>query len=1063
MPTMSEISNILYGTMSSDPRTRIESELSLTRALPNPQTALLLSQLCASEEDIALRQSAIISLKKYVREHWSQTLDGFKPPAASQEIQQQIRQTLFICLSDNQQKIRSLTAAVISTIARSDFPSKWPTLLDQLLALMSSGDPAKVHGSMTVLSELVRSELGEDQTVPLLQRMLPVLLSVLGAGQVHSGHTRARAVAVFAECLRALEMLKAEYPKQIKTATEQILPTWLEAFVVLLRSDPVPEIDKDAGGDLAMRCQIFMTLSTIMWTFPRFLAPSTQELFALSLSHLHALYPNFHDEYLLSSGTGLEIPVPGFLDDDSVACGPQLVSPILDFMAGQVRARGMKQWFEQGGVGDVLAVVVRWIQMTTDDEDAWMGDINLFVNDEDDDADTYSIRLSGLELVDELFEHFAALAPRALAETVQQSIQAAQAEQAAGKTEWWKPIEAALAILANKPCADALLIALDDAHLSSDLLLHLLRDVLPPLCAIQGTPFLQGRALIFAGRYHRLAEEGLAREWINATLLVLESEAQPVAKVSAVRAIQTYSYNAPLTLPFGERITRVLAPLLTQSTEDTLTQVLETLNAVVKLQDGEWMTEALAGELAAGLLRVLDENAKDMIFVSVLSNMFETLASSPHYLTVIRHTLPPLAQSAASNALPNPHLSVPALELITSLVKGCKGEGLGQGFVDVIMPAIGACVVAEDRDLVGSAVACLTHIVRKDCPQLLAYRTAQSTGLDQVLQILSHLLSPQESESGGLWIGDLLIHLLRRAGESLIPVLPGLLVSLVHRLAGVRTIPFIQSLVIPFAYLLQSERAFVLELLGKTPVRILPTGSGVRTGGMGGSWTGTGMATGAQGQGQGQEAGEVRTGLEVLIRIWTENCDSFQGHWATRISDLGLCQLFLSARPEVLEAPCQGSLIVRPELEGVIITRSKSKTAPIEYTTIPFKVKAIKLILGDITSDTEPAPGVSVPNLKLDLEEEEDDEEWADEETVFQDRVRDDEFGFLSEAWGDDDFPDDMDDEDLKEDPVSKMDMQAYLFAFLRDCARNNTNDFARIVDELNVEEQMTLQRAMQG
>ncbi|KZT52890.1 ARM repeat-containing protein [Calocera cornea HHB12733] len=1036
---MSDISSILFATMSPDPRTRIEAEISLADTFTQPQTGLILAQISVSPEmDVSLRQSAAIALRKYVREYWAPGQDGYKGPAAPPDIQEQIRQIIFKGLADPQQKIRALSATVISTCAKSDFPARWPTLLDNLLAYLSSGDPSQVHGAMTVLSELVRAELSEDQTIPMLQRMLPVLLNVLGAGEVYSGPTRARAVHVFSECLRALEMLKSEYPKQIKSATEQILPTWLSAFQHLLQSDPTQEIDKDAGGDLAMRTQIFMTLSTVCWTFPRFISPVAQDFFMLGLSHLNALYPNFHDEYLLSSGSGLEIPVPGFLDDDTVACGPQLASPILDFMSSQIRVPRMKQWLEGSGIGEVLGVVVRWIQMTTDDEEAWMGDINLFVNDEDDEADTYSIRLSGLELVDELFEDFPVHTPRVLAEIVQSSINAAQQDRVARKEEWWKPIEAGLAILANKPTADAMMIAFDDNVIPTDQILWLLRDVLPALCSNSHVAFLQGRALIFAGRYHKLADDALARDYVNATLGVLESEGvEAVAKVSAVRAIQAYSYNASLTLPFAERITVCLAPLLTQTTEDTLSQVLETLNAVVGLDGGKWMSDTLAGQLGSGLLHVLDENAKDMIFVSVLSNMFETLASSPYYVSVVRETLPRLAQTAADNAVSSPNSSVPAIDLITSLIRGCKlPNGLGEGFVDMVVPALTTCILtAEDRDLVGSAVVCLTHVVRKDCPQILRYHNPQGqTGLQIMIQVLAHVLRPQESEAGGLWIGDLVVHLLRRAGDEMAAVLPDLLISLVTRLPTVKTAPFIQSLVIPFAYIMQSHRDFVLDLLEKTPVH-MPDGS-------------------------------VKSGVEVLLRSWTDTSEAFQGHWANRISDLGLCQLFLSGRSSVLSVPCQGSLIIKPEQENIIITRSKSKQMPIEYTSIPFPVKAMKIILGDITTDAEPASAgvkLGIPT-GTDDDDDEDADDWADEETVYQERVKDDEFAFLSENWDDeDDFPDDVDDEDLKEDPVSKMDMQAYLFAFLRDCAQKNTNNFARIVDELNVEEQMTLQRALSG
>jgi hypothetical protein len=61
------------------------------------------------------------------------------------------------------------------------------------------------------------------------------------------------------------------------------------------------------------------------------------------------------------------------------------------------------------------------------------------------------------------------------------------------------------------------------------------------------------------------------------------------------------------------------------------------------------------------------------------------------------------------------------------------------------------------------------------------------TGLDKVLALLARLLNPSFSESGGLFMGDLIIHLLRNAGSHLGAVLPSLLQALVARIAIAET------------------------------------------------------------------------------------------------------------------------------------------------------------------------------------------------------------------------------------------------------------------------------------
>lgn len=55
-----------------------------------------------------------------------------------------------------------------------------------------------------------------------------------------------------------------------------------------------------------------------------------------------------------------------------------------------------------------------------------------------------------------------------------------------------------------------------------------------------------------------------------------------------------------------------------------------------------------------------------------------------------------------------------------------------------------------------------------------------------------------EDESAGLTIGELIIHLLRRAGESVLPVLPELLQAMVTRMLTAKTATFVQ---VSFLYL----------------------------------------------------------------------------------------------------------------------------------------------------------------------------------------------------------------------------------------------------------------------
>jgi hypothetical protein len=169
----------------------------------------------------------------------------------------------------------------------------------------------------------------------------------------------------------------------------------------------------------------------------------------------------------------------------------------------------------------------------------------------------------------------------------------------------------------------------------------------------------------------------------------------------------------------------------------------------------------------------------------------------------------------------------------------------------------------------------LTLVVRKDVGQLLSWTHADGqTGLVHVLTVIARLLQNQD-ESGGLVIGDLIIHLFRRAGESVLPVLPDLLQAMLVRMQTAQTATFLQSLIIPFTFLVYNHRDAVLDLLESTRV-------------------------GAEG----------RSGLDVLLNTWCENAATFQGFWPTRISALALCTLLRAERPSLHTVVVKGDIII---------------------------------------------------------------------------------------------------------------------------------------------------------
>ncbi|KAL7284955.1 hypothetical protein ACG7TL_000044 [Trametes sanguinea] len=983
-----------------------------------------------------------IALRKYVTEHWSPYFQQFKGSAPPPEVKVQIRQAIFQGLSDPIRKIRSLCAHTISSIANCDWPDEYPDLLTSLIGLLSSFSPDSVHGAMQVFTEFIKSDLTEDQLLPVLRQLLPVLLNILGAPDQHSALTRSRTISVFRQCVESLYMVKDQYPDAVKEATATVLPVWLDAFKTLLNVDPRSDVENTPNWDgLAIRIQVFKvcsnalfcdtvndinlfqkTLDTIQTSFPRALAPHLKDFLRAALEHLSALYPTFSHYYLQSAAS-----VPTSSEDESIEL-THLVCPMLDFVANVARSGKAKDWFDGTNLAGLISGVFSWVQMSSEDEEEWANNANAFVAQESDDTLSYSVRMAGFDLLAVLVERTPVASVANFQTTIQRVIVESEQARNAGSQDWWRALEASLAAVGSQ--AEDVLDVIDDERDSGRTppidIASLLTNVIPNFLVLTQFPFLQGRAFVFASQYAKLLPGQLAGQYLDAAVQVLEaSEASiPVKNIEDAVAV-----------PMAPRIAKDIGPFLPVTSEDTLTLVLETLAVVVQIDEGKWITEDLARSLVIAVLDVWMKNNKDPIFISILTDVLESLASSPApgiYQTVVQQALPTLCNAIMSSTAVDSWIASAAIDLVSSLVSGAPEGGLGEGFFAMLAPSLFSCLRAtEDRDVIQNGIACLTLLIRKDINQVVAWSdpaTGQS-GLDLILEVIAKQLQ-SDDESGGLVIGDLIIHLLRRAGDAVLPVLPQLLQAMITRMRTAKTATFLQSLIIPFAFLIHNQRDTVLSLLEGMNV-------------------------------------DGRSGLDILIQTWCENAETFQGFWPSRISALALSSLFASERPSLQTLTVKGDIIVKPETKNVIMTRSKTKQTPTEFTSVPFPVKALKLLLHELQSGGESATmGFNSADL-ADLDSDDGDEEWTEEEKANQ-GFKADELAFLSDmlgprgmAFDNDDALEEEDDEDLKNDPVSTMDMQAHLVSFLKECAARNTNHFSAVVDQLNPEEILVVRKAV--
>nr|XP_019009559.1 uncharacterized protein I206_06208 [Kwoniella pini CBS 10737]OCF48340.1 hypothetical protein I206_06208 [Kwoniella pini CBS 10737] len=1034
-----QVLSCLQATLNPDEAIRKNAEEQLKQLFLMPEGGLSLAKiLLAQEADLAQRQIRVL-LQQYINQHWTPASASFQHPITPIETKSQIRPIIFSGLSDPQRKIRLSAAFALSTVARFDWPDDYPDLLSQLVGLLGRSSNS-VHGAMRVISDFVRNDLSEDQLLPVVQDLLPAVLGILGDPERHSATTRAQTISVFRQTLRMLETVKDEHPASVKSAMDSLSPVWLSAFTQLLSLDASEEVRKN-WEELSLRIEIFRTFSLFHNAFPKYLHPHLPTYIPLAIQNLHSLQLQFQAFYLTNGDDAPEPPSPvsdvGMLDPridiTDLACA------IFDFLTPAVRTKNAPAvLLDASGSGNetmqgVVDIVLQYTQITRENEEEWMEDPNAFVIDEDDETEQYGIRSSGYDLIGSMMDKWSKPVTLILQSKVQEKIQHSAQLKASGNADWWKPLESALSLVGG--VSDDLREILEEDEAGGKTptfdVRYLFDQVIPGLLQQAETPFLQGRAFVFASQFASSLSKPLAGQYLAAAVQVLNSQEISVpVKISAVKTIKNFCRHIPSEViqPQSRQILSLLLPLLPEISNETLYLVLETIRAVFAL-DTNLINGESVGEIAVRIYDVWVKYTDDPVTTAIVEETFESLASLPDPTVapaLVRLIGPKLAE-AISTPVDDDTVHIPgeAVQLANSLIRTRGGPLEPELIGSVTVAVMGVLRTTDDMDVI-QVISYRSYL----SPSLKWSSTCRhdregNNGIHSIFHLLSRFLAPTFSESGGIFVGELIMHLFRKAGSVMAPVLPDLLRAIVDRLTTAKLPSFIQTLALPFAYLFGTEyTTSTIDLLTSFSV----------------------VTNGAE-----------KSGLQVVLEAWCEHSDTITGSWNIRVSALGLSKLFMADDSRLKGVVCKGDLIVDERNRDTIMTRSRTRNNPNQFTQIPFPLKAFKLILKDVQS--EPLQKDKGKKVDYDIEDDDGDEDWDDDDLLAGgDEVG--EFDYLS-SWLDtkdgneNDAQDD--DEDLKSDPLAQIDMGQHLTDILRQSYGNNNNDIHFMINELSDVEKNTL------
>eukprot|EP00850_Spirogloea_muscicola_P022721 SM000308S11831 [mRNA] locus=s308:17944:27143:- [translate_table: standard] len=1003
----------LEATMSADQATRRTAEQALAAASEQQGYGVVLTRMVTQQGvDVHIRQISFRLL--YVKEHWQEGDEHYRPPSVSAEDKAIMKALLPAALEVRERRLQTAIGMAIIAIAQFDWPQEWPELMPILVE--SIADPSnqlRVHGALQCLA-MLSDDIDDTQLPLLVPKLFPVLYSILTSDQVYPSSVCQRALYVLRNCIAMLGVMSGHYQEEIRYLMTPMLPQLIKYFCSIL----TPPLPSDSPTEWAMRMQVIKCLLQIVQNFPRLSAEHLPGI----LGSLWQTFTSGSSVYERGAVAGLE-DSHGNLDDmDGSEQGLEvLMIQVFEFLLSVTSHPQYVKLVEQG-LSELVKYTFVYLQMTEEQIIEWSNDPNQYVADEDNEA--YSCRVSGCLLLEELVENHVSVIVKHIIAAAFQRFQEARALSHSGHKDWWKIREAGMLGLGT--IAEAL-VEEKDFEVTT-----LVDDVLSDLSlGKQMYPFLQARAFGLSAKLVDRIDKSRATLILEAASAHLMSQGSTLTKVGACRAItkvldkfDAASLGSPLkTLYYS------LGPLLTQLSEDALHLALEALTAIIRA------AFQMEGAVVPVVLEIWAQYVNDPLISIDALEVLEAVAAVPSCLEPILHRVLPSLQNILSKPEQQSSSSLAgACSLLTMLLKKLQLHHVCAIQPAVFHPLTLLLLHSEDHAVLQDGAECLAMLVRQGGPALLDSNETCHQVMSTLLEVAVRLLDPGLDSSASLFAGDLVNQLVMRLPHQLAPHLPALVRAVVGRLATSQMPSLTTSLLLVFSRLVHMSAPAIGEF-----VTLL-------------------AAISMEGQ---------TSALSFVMSTWTQFQGDIQGAYQIKVSTTALALLLAPGDPRLASVQVQGRLLESP-MAG-ILTRSRAKLAPVQWSTVALPSKILSLLLATLLEMSEQGG----PD-----DNEQDDDEWEEVGEGNDDSVESDpaEVAVASnneslheytsgayQAWQNDEplqvdtLDLDADDVDAAHDPINQIDLVEWLRELLRTLARHSPPALEALCQDLTPLEKKVL------
>ncbi|PBC27176.1 Importin-9 [Apis cerana cerana] len=930
---------------------------------------------------LPIRQLASVLLKQYVETHWSFVAEKFRPPEIKYTTKERIKELLPLGLRESISKVRTAVAYAISAIAHWDWPENWPGLFDILVSCLSGESEYAVHGAMRVLTEFT-SDLTDNQ----LPNVGPVILQEI---------TRGRAVEIFT----TITTLVAATGIYQKGFTEQylqpVIPMFCEKFVHCL------QLSDGSTSDSGLKTDVIKAINCLVTKLPKYVS-----------RFLPQMLPPVWETLIQSAKLYQEKSVNGEGDTNDKEVDSddrKRFSNLLDNL-----------------MQEVMYYLIIFMQITDDQIELWTTSPNQFV--EEDDIFAYNVRISAQELLTALVNYSEEKAVNALCEVVTRHIEATSRLQSTNNGSendetWWKLRESS--ILALSKTKDAVVERQQTGILQFDIIRFLDTIVLATLKDSGAPPLLLGRCLCIGGKYAEIMPPEMSSRFLEATVNGLQENQLSCIRISAVKAIYWFckasmmENNNTLGNIIRSHLPNIFQGvfnLANQPSTEILILVMETLQVLVSLDKA--FTASMENKICPLTIAAFLKFYSDPEILNLCQDIFKSLTQNPDCIGPLQTRLIPTLTSMMAitpmNKSKDERCQNVALDILQVLVQ-YSPRPLSSALIETAFPAACHCILnSEDNETLQNGGEVIRTYLAVAARQVTVHRDNDGqTGLQYILQIIAQLLNPQSSEFTATFVGRLVTTLIRKAGNTLGENLDLLLKAVLSKMQRAETLTVVQSLLMIYAHLINTEFDAVLNFLSTVPG---PTG---------------------------------QSALAFVLSEWVSRQHLFFGRYDRKVATVALCKILeygvTHGDSRLNEITVKGDEIFSGNEEGVR-TRSKAESQPYQWTTIPVLAKIFKLIINELSNDIE-AVAANQDTDESDNEDDEDDSENAYLDPGYETML------LLGEAANE--AEEDEDDPDLLQDSIYHLNLSQYLQDFLLNFSTHHC--FPAYIQHLNIPERKVL------